>query len=417
MLGVGRSILRRITDRITRSWPGDVAPVITAFILAAMIWVAATIQENPFLEAYLPEEIPVEVFNRGEGLVIVGGADQKVRIKARAPESVWADLRASSFGAHVDLNGLDVGLHEVPVQVEPAGNLVRVTEISPAVLTVRLDRSAQKGVEVRVSVYGGAPQGYYEGSPRTVPDHVTVSGPQTLVDQVVQATADVYIRGEKDTFERSVQVAARDEVGSLISGVELDSPSVMVTVPIEQRVGYRELAIKTVIEGTPASGYWISSITTDPSTISVFGNPSQVTEIPGYLETYPVDVEGARSRISERVAIVFPDDVSPLEDVRSVQALIEISPVLSGQTVQLTPVVQGLGRGLEATFSPSTVEVILSGPLSELEALESGDVQVLLDLSNYGAGTHFVHLAVEKPESLQVQAVLPDQVEVVISES
>jgi YbbR domain-containing protein len=190
-----------------------------------------------------------------------------------------------------------------------------------------------------------------------------------------------------------------------------------VTVPIEQEVGYRELSIKAKIEGNPAPGYWISSISANPSTVTVFGDPEAVNEIPGYLETYAVSVEGARDHVSEQVAIVFPEGVSSLEDVATVRALIEISPVLGGQTVQLTPIVQGLGRGLEASFSPDTVEVILSGPLSDLEALESGDVQVTLDLSGYEPGTHFVSPEVEKPSSLDVQAVLPDQVEVVIEES
>jgi YbbR domain-containing protein len=149
----------------------------------------------------------------------------------------------------------------------------------------------------------------------------------------------------------------------------------------------------------------------------VFGDPGAVNEIPGYLETYPVNVEGARESISEQVAVVFPEGVSALEDVGTVQALVDISPVLGGQTVQLTPVVTGLGRGLEASFSPETVEVILSGPLSDLEALESGDVEVVLDLSGFEPGTHFVTPEIQRPSSLDVQAVLPDQVEVVINES
>lgn len=85
--------------------------------------------------------------------------------------------------------------------------------------------------------------------------------------------------------------------------------------------------------------------------------------------------------------------------------------------MQLTPVLQGLGRGLEGAFSPDTVGVILSGPLSDLEALEAGDVRVVVDVSDYGPGTHFVPLAVEKPESLDVQAIIPDHLEVVIRES
>ncbi len=402
---------------MTRSLLNNLGSMIMALILATMVWMGATIQENPFVEAFLSEEVAVEVINRGEGLVIVGSVDQSVRVKVRTLESIWADLRAGSFRAYVDLEGLDVGLHEVPVQVEPAGTRVRVMETSPAVLTIRLDRSAEKTVEARLSIYGDPPQGYYRGLPQLTPDHVIVSGPQTSVDQVVRVTAEVYLRGEKDTFERNVMVTPRDEVGNIVAGAEANPSSVIVTVPIEQRLGYRELSIRTVIEGTPASGYWISSISADPSTVTVLGSPRTVSDIPGYLETYPVNAEGAQESISEQVVIVFPEGVSPLEDVRSVQALIEISPVLGGQTLQLTPVVLGLGRGLEATFSPDTVEVILSGPLSELDALGAEDVRVLLDLFDYRPGTHFVPLTVQKPESLQVQAILPDQVEVVIRES
>ncbi len=391
--------------------------MVMALVLAVMVWMAATIQESPFAEGYLAEPIPVELVNRGEGLVIMGGSNQQVRVRVRTPETVWEDLSSGSFRAHIDLEGLGVGLHEVPVRVEPAGNLVRILEVSPSALTVRLDTRGEKTVSVTISIYGNPPLGFGIGSIEIDPATVQVSGPQTQVDQVAQVSAGVYLSGEKDTFERSVALSPTDEVGSAVEGVELEQKSAKVTVPIEQEVGYRELSIKAKIEGNPAPGYWISSISANPSTVTVFGDPEAVNEIPGYLETYAVSVEGARDHVSEQVAIVFPEGVSSLEDVATVRALIEISPVLGGQTVQLTPIVQGLGRGLEASFSPDTVEVILSGPLSDLEALESGDVQVTLDLSGYEPGTHFVSPEVEKPSSLDVQAVLPDQVEVVIEES
>ncbi len=396
---------------------GNLSLVGVAFILALMVWIVATMQENPFVEATLPEKIPVEVVNRGEGLVIVRGMEDGVSVKVRAPESVWEDLSDRSFSAYVDLQGLDVGLHEVPVKVEPASSLVRILQTSPSVLTLRLDRRMEKVVPVVATIYGDPALGYEMGRPVVDPSHVTVSGPASLVDQVVEVTAEVILRGEKETVERTVSPTPTDEVGNVVSGVELDQVSVRVTVPIEQRVGFRELAIKAVTEGTPAPGYWISSISVDPSTITVVGDPATVAEIPGYLETSPIDVDDAREDISQQVPLLFPEGVSPLENVPTVQAHIEISPVLGGQTIQLTPVVQGLGRGLEADFSPDTVEVILSGPLSELEALEPGDVRVVLDLSDYEPGTHFVPLTVVRPRSLVVQAILPDQLEVVIRES
>jgi len=395
---------------------GNLGSVVMALALAVMVWMAAKIQASPFMEGYLPEALPVEVTNRGEGLVIVGGLDQEISIRVRAPESVWEELGANAFRAYVDLAGLGVGLHDVPVQIEPASTLVRVLGSSPSALSVRLDTRGEEMVRVQVGIYGDPPLGYGTGPVEVEPSEVTVSGPQNLMDQVAKVTADVYLGGEKETVKRTVVLTPRDEVGSALEGLELEPTAARVTVSIEQDVGYRELSIKTIIEGTPASGYWISSISANPSTVTVFGDPAAVNEIPGYLETYPVNVDEASDNVFEQVAIVFPEGVSSLEDVVTVQALIQISPVLSGQTVQLSPLVRGLGRGLEASFSPDTVEVILSGPLSELEALKAGDVLVVLDLSDYEPGTHFVPLEVIRSESLEVQAVLPDQVEVVIRE-
>jgi YbbR domain-containing protein len=414
-----RSRVAGIISRMGRSFfsLSGLGSFVMALVLAIMVWMAATIQANPFTEGYLAERVPVEVVNRGEGLVVVGGVGQEVRIRVRAPESVWEDLTADDFRAYVDLQGLGVGLHEVAVRVEPAGNLVRILQVSPSALAIRLDNVAQKSVPVTIDVLGNPPLGYSVRPVQVAPTQISVRGPQSLVDQVQQANGEVFLSGQKETFDRSVTIVPKDEVGNTLEGLELDQRTARVTVPIEQEVGYRELSVKPTVEGSPAPGYWVSSISATPSTVTVSGDPEAVNQIPGYVETFPVNVEDARADISQRVPLVFPEGVTPLEDAATAQALIEISPVLGGQTVQLTPVVRGLGRGLEATFSPETVEVILSGPLSELEALEAGDVEVVLNLSDYEPGTHLVTPEIRRPDSLEVQAVLPDQVEVVIQES
>jgi len=414
-----RSRIAGIISRVGRSFLSlrGLGSFLMALVLAVMVWMAATIQANPFTEGYLAERVPVEVVSRGEGLVVVGGVAQEVRVRVRAPESVWEDLTAVDFRAYVDLQGLGVGLHEVPIRVEPAGNVVRILQVSPSALAIRLDTLAEKTVPVRIDVYGNPPLGYSARPVQIAPTQVTVAGPQGLVDQVQEARGDVFLSGQKETFDTTVTIVPRDEVGNALEGLELDQRTARVTVPIEQEVGYRELSVKPTVEGSPAPGYWVSSISASPSTVTVLGDPEAVNQIPGYVETFPVNVEDARADISQRVPLVFPEGVTPLEDADTVQALIEISPVLGGQTVQLTPIVTGLGRGLEASFSPETVEVILSGPLSELESLEAGDVEVVLDLSDYEPGTHLVTPEISRPESLEVQAVLPDQVEVVIQES
>jgi hypothetical protein len=61
------------------------------------------------------------------------------------------------------------------------------------------------------------------------------------------------------------------------------------------------------------------------------------------------------------------------------------------------------------------VDVILSGAVPKLDALEPGDVQVILDLHDLQRGTYKITPKVVVPEGLKVESVLPDTIEVEIT--
>jgi hypothetical protein len=76
---------------------------------------------------------------------------------------------------------------------------------------------------------------------------------------------------------------------------------------------------------------------------------------------------------------------------------------------------QGLAETMSAVARPSQVDVILSGPMPRLQALTLEDVKVIADLFGLGVGTHLVKPTIVVPESLSVESVLPETVEVQIS--
>lgn len=391
----------------------DLSSALIALILALTIWVVAMREQNPMVQDHFPQGIPIEVKNQGEDLLILGDFEEEVTLLIRAPQKVWGDLGAEEFHAYIDLADLGVGTHEVPVKVQHPGT-VRVVEKSPKAISITLDKAAQRQFGVRVNILGEIPVGYKYGVPLVTPSQVVVSGPQSLVDQVEAVVIDLQLRGEKATIEKAFEPWPQNRIGGTVSGVEISPPQVMVQLPIEQESGYRDVSVKVVPEGTVASGYWISDIRVNPSTVTVYGDPQRVSELPGFLETEPVDVEGANANLTRSVALVLPEDISLL-GVGRVLVRISVSPVLGGQTIRVSPTLQGLAPGLGATVSPETVEVILAGPLADLSALQAGDVQVLLDLLDLGPGTYKISPQVVKPDSLEVQSIVPDQLEVVIT--
>jgi len=83
-----------------------------------------------------------------------------------------------------------------------------------------------------------------------------------------------------------------------------------------------------------------------------------------------------------------PEGLEVLGDDPNVTVRLEISAIQTGQTRELQPVQRGLGEGLEASLSPNEIQVILFGPVPDLDALKPGDVQVVVDLTDLGPGTY-----------------------------
>jgi len=174
------------------------------------------------------------------------------------------------------------------------------------------------------------------------------------------------------------------------------------------------------VVGQVAPGYWISSITVEPSAVTLIGSPDALAELAGFVETNSVDVGEAEEQVTERVTLNLPAGVSlvPVGDSggEGVQVTVEVAAAMGGRTLQRWVEVQGLAPGLQAQPSPEWVDVILSGPLSQLQALRPQQVRVMLDLFDLGAGTHKVQPTVIVPEGLKVASIVPDTIEVEVGE-
>ncbi len=399
-------MLRRILN--------DLGSVVLALTLAITVWVVATNEENPSIKDTFPDPIPVQVLNKPEGVVIFPEIVKTVRVTVRAPQTSWDRLTAEKFEAYVDLGGLPVGRHDVEIQVTCTDPAVRILEVEPPEVSIRLEEYKEKMLGVKARVMDNPPLGYINRPPTVSPSMAKVSGPASLVDQVSQLVAEVYLWGAKETVERQVDLSAHNEKGEPVGWVEITPPEVTVRVPIDQRRGYKEVTVRPIIEGEVASGYRISNVSVEPSNVTIFGSPLVIEGIPGYLETAPIDVSDAKADVVERVTLTLPEGVTVLGE-QSVVVTVNVTAIESSLTVQRGFVIRGLQPGFSAKPSPEAVDVILSGPVPKLDALRPQDVQVILDLSNLQWGTYKITPEVVVPEGLRVESILPDTIEVEIT--
>ncbi len=390
--------------------------ILLSLALSILIWATAVEQENPTLEQAFPSAVSVSLTNTPEGMIAYGQTDARVSVVLRAPQSVWKALRPEDIRATVNLSGLKPGTHALPIQVQVALGPVLVRRVEPSTLLVYLERIAQAKAPVRVRLEGNPPLGYIARPPESTTLTVTVSGPESLVAQVVEVQAIVSVEGRRADVDGEFDLKPYDAQGKEVPYITLTPSRITVHVAVEQLSGFRDLAVTARLTGRVAPGYRISGITVDPPVVTVYGAPEVISGIPGYLETAPLDLENTKESLEVRLPLVAPEGVSLLMKEPVVTVRVTVVPIEGSMTVRRPVEIQGLAPGLTATVAPEEVEVILNGPLPVLEELRPEDVRVLVDLFGLNAGRYSLEpQVVVTPQGVVVGAVLPATVQVEIS--
>jgi len=391
-----------------------------AFALAVAVWVMAVTAANPDETQPFPNPIPVEFIGQDPGLILTGGAVPKqVEISLRAPHSVWQTLLSgeTSVRAVVDLTGLGSGTHTVNVQVQIDTRPVRIISVTPQTFSLSLEKQITRSLAVNLTLTGDPAIGYQVGTPVMNPAEVVITGAESIVSQVDRLQATLDLTDARQNIATSIPLQAVDVNGNSISGVTVLPENVQLSLSVIQQGGYRDLAVKVMTLGNPASGYSLTSVAAFPPIVTVYSaNSDTISLMPGYVETSSLDLSGAKEDIEEQLAINLPPGVT-LIGKQSVTVKVGIAPIESSRTISYRPVeVVGLKTGLSVHLSPQTVDIILSGPLPVLDSLAISDVHVQMDLTGLAPGTYQLTPKVFiGQQNLTVESILPGTVEVIIT--
>ncbi len=400
-----------------KRWFDDLGMVLLALVLAIVVWIVAMQEQNPIEQDVFQDAIPVEVRNQQPRTTFLPTTfDERVQLTVRAPRSIWRDLRADQFTAWVDLAGKAPGDYEVPVGAACTDSDVRIVEVRPATVPVHLKEEISRTVPVQVQIFGSAAVGYVMKTEEAViePPTVTVAGPTQIVEQITKATVDLSLQDLKETFTGSRRLVARQANGDLSGFVNIEPPSVQITIPVVQQTGFKEVAVRPRLTGTVGSGYWVRGVSVDPVTVMLGGDPAVVDQIGGIVDTKPLDITGATGDVVERMPLDLPEGASTV-GVQGVKVTVSVAAQQGSLSVQRHPVVRGLSTDLVATVIPDQVDVTLAGPLPRLNALTDQDLIVYVELVDRGVGRHHVDLTPLVPEGLEMVSISPASVDVDIA--
>jgi YbbR domain-containing protein len=173
--------------------------------------------------------------------------------------------------------------------------------------------------------------------------------------------------------------------------------------------------VKISTTGQVANGYRLTNISVSPPTVTLFSDdPDTLEEVPGYVETLPVDLTNISDDLEINAGLNLPQGVSLVQDAR-VLVQISVAAIEGSMTLSVPVEVIGLSSELSAVISPETVDIIVAGPLNVLETLRPESILVLLDLTDLPLGIYQRAPKVDQyPDLVRIQTILPETVEVTI---
>lgn len=391
----------------------DVGLRLLSVLLASVLWVQATAVQNP-VDRFTFDAVPVVAGGMPADMVVAGSLHPaKVNITVKCRRRVAEKLTAADFRATVSLEGGRAGSADYPVEIEKPG-IVDIVEISPAAVTVTLERAASAKVPIEVRLGGFGADGYAAGTPVLTPMEVVASGPSSAVSRVVKAVAEFDVSSATSDVSGKAGLVAVDGSGVVVAEISLAPPEVVVTVPVVALPAAESVDVDVSLTGSPGQGFAVLGITCTPTRVQVRPLPGGIIDF-DHIMTAPVDIGGATSDVRSTVSLIAPSGVATVTP-NTVEVVVEIGATrtLLGIGVEI----RNLVPGLKATTSPVVVDVVVRGPRALLDRLVAVDIVTWVDATGRGLGQAEAMVEASLPEwagELEVTAVIPSDVNLVVT--
>jgi YbbR domain-containing protein len=395
---------------ITHNWPLKLG----AIALATLLYGGLVVSQS---SAPFPGTVQIHAVNPPPGAIVLTNLGAVSGIRYVAPPDLGLRIDSDSFEATVDLAGVNPTGEPITldVNVDAVDNRIQVLDFEPKRITVTVDRVGTKSVPVRVTL-GPVPSGFDVGDPVVDAESVSVSGPQSIVDTVVEAQAPVTIDASGIDIDQLVGLVAIDGEGTELgvdSRIEIDPPRVRVQVQVFTDRRSKAVPVTPNVVGTPAAGFEVASVEVQPPVISVEGDANDLAAL-DRADTQPVSISGASSAVTQTVGFALPAGVQAL-NVTSVQVTVKLRPVTATRTFEAGLVIVGAQPDLDYALSTDRVLVTIGGSIADLDRLSGSNLVLTVDVTGLGPGSHDVTATANLNTGLTLISASPNPITVTVS--
>ena len=240
-----------------------------SLIIGASLWYFVVGQD----QVDMIVTIPLELHNLPADLVIANQYKKDIEVAIRGPRRLIQEMRQQNISRPVDLSKAAPGAMVVKNDSDsiPFPQGIAVQRVQPTNITLQVDRLVQKDFPLTPVTKGKPAPGFVLGGVTLNPPHITVTGPQTLLDrEIALKTSIINLEGLDRSSTFQVHLNLNEALVKLIGETVIEANITLKETMVRKTV--RGIAIN-VRDSNPV-------VKTAPSTVTVEADiPEQIVQI------------------------------------------------------------------------------------------------------------------------------------------
>lgn len=389
-------------DSFSSMFNNDRFIFVFSFVLSFIIWTMISVNGGETVN-YQVSDIPVtlelseDAENDNLTVVSVNGVsvdEFKSAVKVKGNSVTVGSLTSSDiqvYGTNLG-NIVTSGSYNVTLQARQLGVKTNydIISVTPSEVTIVVDRTISKEIQIETDINASSPPEYYMGSPALSEKTVTITGPEQSVSRVARAVVSCDVEKELTETEliENLDVVLLDSDDEKIEDDSLivNPITVDVTIPVLMK---KTVPIKVDYQNQPGIFDPEGFVSIEPSEIEIAA-ASDVLESIDSITVGTVDFSQLSYGTSSlSFEIVMPEGVRNFNNIERAVVKFDFSDYSTKSFVINDFELTNVPDGLYAEYSSyRNILVRIIGPKTAVSAITASDVSTVIDLTDAKLGTY-----------------------------
>lgn len=286
--------------KLGKNW----VPKIISLLVASVLWLVIMTEQNPLSEGTYT--VPIEVENLN-AKYIVSDVPETVVVKLKAQRNTIIGITKANIKAYIDLSEVEAGKMKAPVHLILPKNteLIQQSLIQADVL---IDAYMSKEFVLSPHVTGKMERDISIQDVKCLPERVTVSGAERLINELDEVSFVVPMQGKRDNFSFMAPLRLLNKDGLPIEELTVTPKQVSASVTVIRNALHKQVPVRIITYGDVASGMVFKQAVVTPATVEISGAKDLVQSI-NYINLLPMDLTDLSQTTDREVMLPVIDGI------------------------------------------------------------------------------------------------------------